>query len=433
MHLLKSDLLYNFPWFGQSISNSNEYDEWVTPDQRLFHSPPAKKSMLSPLGPNSLQIRSARWQQSCRWALVVVFVVFVAFGTCPQLGAQSDNDWHTGKRLDRFNQSPVSASWTQVPLRRVLKRFSKSQKVGIFLDRRVDPTTPVDIAANNVSPERFLWQVADSQKLGVCRVADFYFFGPPEVTASLPTLWEQMETQSRRQQKTYDVKWEETSQLTTQPVVVVKRFLEQLADEHGFEIENPQAIPHDVWAQVELPETSVAGRVGVILVGFGKWFERSKDGSSIKIIDFPSIETASFTTVSLSNPRETAKKMKAMKPEFPDLKITATKKRLTATGPPLQVARLRRELVQSQVVEAIAPEDKRFSLNTHASRGGILHTVAKQLNLELEFYADNRLLLQEEIKLQVNGATLNELLDEALKGTQLSYKITDTKLIISAN
>ena len=399
----------------------------LTINRRLKSVSNFEKSMLSPFGINPIQTRSAS-RRCRRLDPVIAFVVFVVFGTCSTLLAQSNNDWHTGKRLDRFNQTPISASWTDTPLRQVLNRFSESQHVGTFLDRRADPSSLVNIAAKNMSPEHFLWEIAESQELGMCRVADFYFFGPPEISAALPTIWQQMESESGRQRKTFKVQWERKSTLTTKPVVVVKQLLDRLATEHGFEVENPQAIPHDVWARVELPETSVAGRVGIVLVGFGKWFERSKDGTKIKIIDFPSIKTASFRTVTLSDPQATAKKMK---PDFPDLKISGNKKRLTASGPPLEVARFRRQLAQAQTVKPVAPENNRFSLNTQAPRGSILVTVARQLNLELEFYGESKSLLEEEVQLKIKDATLSQLLDETLKGTDLKYETTDGKLKIS--
>lgn len=362
--------------------------------------------------------------------LAIVFAVSVAGGTSAQLAAQSINDWHTGKRLDRFNRTPISASWADASLKRILNRFSQSQRVAVFLDRRVDPSPTMNITAKNLGAEALLWKIADSQELGMCRVADFYYLGPPETAASLPTLWQQMKAESGRKRKSFEVNWERKSALTTKSVVVVKELLDQLASKHRFEIENPEAVAHDVWGQVELPETSVAGRVGIILVGFGKWFERSQDGKKIRIIDFPSVETADFRTESLQDPAAAAKKMKGL---FPNLKISGNRKRLTASGPPLEVARLRRQLAQSKTIEQATSETKRFSLNTSASRGAILATVAKQLNLELKFSAQAQATLQQEIRLQIKDATLVELLDETLKGTELKYETTENELVISSD
>ena len=384
------------------------------------------KSMLSLPGLNR---PPAHWGARLRLALAVTFVVIGASGTCSQLLAQTSDDWHTGKRLDRFNQTPVSASWTDTPLRNVLTSFSETQRVGVFLDRRIDPSKLVNIAANGVSPERFLWEIAGTKRIGVCRVADIYFFGPPKTAAYLPTIWEQMETQSSRQRRTFKVQWERKTPLNTSSVVVVKQLLEQLASEHQFKIENPEAIPHDVWAQFKLPPTSLGGRVGIILAGFDKWFERSKDGTSIRIVDFPTIKTASLKTETLVDSQAMSKRMKD---EFPKLKITATSKRFTASGAPLEIARLRREMVNLQTVKAVALDAKRFNLNTQAPRGSILATVAQQLNKKLKFTPEIQPMLQAEIQLEIKDATLNQLLDETLKGTELKYELTDTELVISA-
>ena len=122
-----------------------------------------------------------------------------------------------------------------------------------------------------------------------------------------------------------------------------------------------------------------------------------------------------------------------MKGLFPNLKISGNRKRLTASGPPLEVARLRRQLAQSKTIEQATSETKRFSLNTSASRGAILATVAKQLNLELKFSAQAQATLQQEIRLQIKDATLVELLDETLKGTELKYETTENELVISSD
>jgi len=296
------------------------------------------------------------------------------------------------------------------------------------MDRRIDPSQLVNIAAKNVSPERFLWEIAGTQKIGVCRVTDIYFFGPPKTTACLPTVWEQMEDQSARRRRTYQVRWERKAPLTSSSVVIIKQLLEQLANEHHFQIENPEAIPHDVWAPLKLPPTSLGGRVGIILAGFDKWFERSKDGTTIRIVAFPAIKTASLRTETLADPRAISKRMKA---EFPELKITGTSKRLSASGAPLEIAKLRRALVNSQTVKAVALHANRFNLNTQAPRGSILATVAHQLNKKLKFAPEAQPIMQAEIQLQIKDATLNQLLDETLKGTELKYEITDTALVIS--
>ena len=384
------------------------------------------KSMLSPLG--LIQFRSG-WRLNLDLALAITFVVIGAFGTSSELLAQANDDWHTGKRLDRFNQTPVSASWTDTPLRTVLNSFSESQKVGIFLDRRIDPSSLINITANDVSPERFLWKISESQRIGVCRVDDIYFFGPPKTAAYLPTIWEQMESQSSKQRRAFEVQWEKKSPLSTPQIVVVKQLLEQLASDNQFKIENPEAIPHDVWAQVKLPPTTLGGRVGLILAGFDQWFERSKDGTSIRIIDFPKIANASLSTESLADPRAVAKKMKL---EFPELKISGNSKRLNASGAPLEIAKLRRVLVNSQTVEAVPTQVKRFNLSTQAPRGSILATVAQQLGKKLKYAPEIQTILQTEIELEVKDATLNQLLEQTLKGTELKYEMNDEELVISA-
>lgn len=373
----------------------------------------------------------------------IAIVVLIVTQTEPtQLIAQSDQgstgqasqtsqvDWHTGERLDQFNQFAISASWTDAELRDRLVSFATSQKSALFLDRRVDPSQKINIAMNQVSPERFLWAVADLQSIGVCRVGDFYYFGPNKTANSLPTIWRDMTIETERKSRKHQVKWNQKKPIKSGPVLIVKDLLDLLAKENGFTITNPEAIPHDVWSTLELPPTPLDGRVGILLIGFDKWYRRSADGNSIEIIDFEEVKTARFETLATPEPRKVAKSFKS---KFRTLKITATSKKLTAIGPPLDVAKFRAALVKSQKVKVTDANKQTFDVTARASRLAFFTKVANQTKKELKFDPRHREKLEEPVELKLKKVTLTQLLDATIKGTDFRYEITDTTIKILKN
>ena len=380
-------------------------------------------------------------QIAAKLALIIASATFVATGTTPLFSQPSTNSsptlqqnldsliaWKTGRQLDRFTTASISASWTEADLRDRLINFAQTQKAAIFIDRRIDPSQLINITMNNVSPEQFLWSIAKKQSIGVSRVGDFYYFGPPTTAASLPTLWKQLRSESSKQKLNYQVDWTKRAPIKTGQVVNVKTLLEELASENKFQIENLDEIPHDIWSQFELPRLSLDGRVAILLVGFDKWFERSADGKSIRIVNFKAAKRAEFQTTAIDDPRETAKKLR---PNYPGLKIVGTKTRLSASGPPMEMAKLRADLINGQAVEKVKLEDILYpSVKTRTSRLGFLQAVAAQVNRKVTFDRKHQPKLDEQINLELEKVTVFELLDATLNGSGLKYEISDTELRI---
>ena len=341
------------------------------------------------------------------------------------------NKWLTGRDLDRFNQLSISAVWADAELRDRLLSFANQQNAAIFLDRRIDPSTPVEIGMNSVTPEQFLWAVGKSCGLGVCRIDNFYYFGPPESAATLPFAIEELNRATSKRRRASKVDWNKQAILKTDSVIEPKRLLEQLADQNGFTIKNLEAIPHDTWAGFDLPATSLDNRVAILLVGFGKWLERSADGTEIVIVDFPSISSGELTIKDVAELKPNIKKYRT---QFPSLSISFRGKRLVAKGPAMDLAAFKTELVNAQRSITDDNATKTFTLTTTASRGNILATIAAQTNHVLKFDRTNGAIqksLQAQIEIRVVNASFDELIAETLKGTNLKSELSGGQLEIS--
>lgn len=218
----------------------------------------------------------------------------------PEMAVQTD--WLTGRQLDLHLQKPVSVSWTDSPIKSRLLNFAHQQKIGIFVDRRIDTEKRVSITSRDVSIEQFLWQVAEQGGWGICRLDDFFYLGPPETTATLPILWQQMKAKTRKRSKDYEVAWSQRSEFELNEIFIPAEVLQELSRQHEFTVTSGK-LPHDVWSAVDLPANSVDAQVGVLLVGFNQWFLRSRNGKDVTLVEFPEIERGQIEIGPLENAR----------------------------------------------------------------------------------------------------------------------------------
>ena len=359
---------------------------------------------------------------------VVSIIAIATLGRVSAFGQAVSPDntnikWHTGRKLDQFNKLAISVWWKDAEIRDRVELFSQRQEIAVFLDRRIDPSTPVQLTIENCTKEQFLWALAKQSDLGICRIEDFYYFGPVKTAASLPTVLRQLR-QSTTAKKRSKVDWNDDQPLKTESVVEPKKILLQLAKANRFAIRNLDSVPHDLWAGIDLPNSSLNVRVGILLVGFGKTFQRNDDGDIITIVDFPELDSTEASFRDLDNALELSRKLR---PKFPQLKISAKgKKRIDVSGPPTQVSAIGHLIVAAQRPIGVDGGESTFTLTTRAARGAVLATAAARSNIVLDFDKTNRQLvtsLNEPVEINAVNATLAELLQLALDGTNLKYEI----------
>ena len=339
-------------------------------------------------------------------------------------------EWHTGKQLDRFNELALSAWWTEAEFGDRLRSFSQTQKIAIFLDRRIDPSIVTNLSMSDVTKEQFLWTAATQFNVGVCRIEDFYYFGPPDSVATFPEVCKRLQATSTRQRRNTKVNWTDRQPLTTADTVEPKKLLLKLAKENQFAIKNIDSIPHDIWAGFELPGTTLQVRVAILLVGFGMTFERNADGSEIEIINLPTVQETELTFKRVENSSQLARALRA---KFPNVKISVKGKNIAATGPPSEVAAIQRAAVMQQIPRRVPNAEKTITITNRASRGTVLATIAQRLNANLSFDKNNpevATLLRTQIEINAVHVSLEEIIVRTLDGTNLEYEIANGELRI---
>lgn len=367
---------------------------------------------------------------------VIPWLILTVAGISGQVVAQDSNvdsnpvDWHTGKALEEFNELAISAWWTDVEFRDRIMRFSVNQRRAIFLDRRIDPSQLVSLSLKNVTSERFLWSAAQQCGAGVCRIEDFYYIGPHETVSVLPAVCDQIRKTTSQKRRASMVDWTKRATLVISGPTEPKQILATLAQENNFRINNIEAVPHDLWAEFELPRTSLQIRVAILLAGFNKSFERNADGTEINIVDMP---TVNKTEVTYRNLDDVSKLAQQLRPKYPNLKISVKSKRLVASGEPSSIEKLGFELTTSQIPIVSANAQQVYTLRQRSSRGSILATAAQIIKSKLTFDRSDSGIsdsLREQFEINAVDASPEQLINIALQGTDLTYEILSGELRI---
>lgn len=356
-----------------------------------------------------------------------LLVPLLLVACCPSVHVQGDEAWQTGVDFRKQLEASVGFRWGgNATLRDSLARLGRSQRIAIWLDRRIDPDQPMDLAIDAAALEHALRTVAATVGCRVCYVDSVVYIGPPSTTTKLATLAaikrdaaNKLPPSARQQfQRKKAWKWEE--------VTAPKDLLVDLAREAKVRVVEDERLPHDLWAAGDLPPLSVADRLSLLLAGFDLTFEISRDGTAIRPVAIPeavSLERSYTPRISLATVES---KIAA---DFPDVRIRRTGNRLTIVGSfedHDMIARLLRgETVRRKMGP---PAETNYSLTTTSPVGGILKEIARRAKLDVKVDPAVAPLLQERVTVEVQQATLRQLLDATLEPAGIRYDLEDKTL-----
>jgi len=167
-------------------------------------------------------------------------------------------------------------------------------------------------------------------------------------------------------------------------------------------------------------------RLALLVVGFDLWLERNKDGE-VKLIPMPTIDKGECT---VDNVEDAAQAARTLRSEFTDSKFAASGKSIKMTGSADSLLQARRWLVNHQQPELGKSAGHVFSIETTASRGGILASVARQINCQLIYPPSAKQELLEMVTIKMAQQPVDAIIAAVLEGTQLKYQIEGSQLVI---
>jgi type II secretory pathway component GspD/PulD (secretin) len=279
------------------------------------------------------------------------------------------------KELLRNLATPISARWGDAPARQALERLGSETKTPIWIDRRVDARKEVTLAATSRPIAVLIDDLTSSLDLGVAAIDSVVYVGPADSAGALPTLAKQWRRgASSALRKRSPLEWPRLSE--------PRKLADEIASSAGYRIENPAAIPHDLWPAGSTPPLAVGDQLTLLCLGFDlQWTIADKAKKTIRLEHI-------------------------------------------AARPPRKPATLA-SLVDSKP----APQgETRYTLRVvEQPIGPVLKQIATQLGLEIDAAIDAD-ALDERVSFQVEQATLEELLTAAGDAANLDISATESSI-----
>jgi len=300
--------------------------------------------------------------------------------------------WATGTSLRHRLNRQVDILWTNTPLRRAIEGLAHAHQVAILIDRRVDPDQKLSLSLKGVSLESAFQEIARQCGLGVSRLGDVLYLGPLPVAEHLGTVATALEKDIRQLPPTMQRKFFRPKKLTWEDFTTPRELLAGLVRENRLKIANPDQVPHDLWAAADLPPCSLIERLTLIAIQFNLTFKVTNHGKAMQLVSLPenirSVPTRTPTGPSPSRPAS---------------------KRPTAKSP---------TSLDQVRIDRISIREKPL--------GPVLEQLAERLGLELQI--DEKAIraagisLDQRVSVNLENASVDELLRELLKPTRLTFQ-----------
>jgi hypothetical protein len=375
-----------------------------------------------------------------RWRAAATALAAAALLGASPADVSGATNWLTGAPLQRQLTQPVGISWSGNPLRQALGGLSRTQRVAVLIDRRVDPGQKLELQLNDLPLEALLREIARTRQLGVSLLGSVVYFGPPRASSLLRTIAALRTEEIRGLPADLQRKFLLPQRIAWDDFATPRDLLAQLAEQNGLQITRADLVPHDLWAAADLPPLSLVDRLTLILVQFDLTFQVARDGKSVNLVAVPERVALTRGYPGGPEPQATAERFALLVPEA---QIKVVGEEVYVTG--LLEAH---EQITSALSEghfhappmggqppkpaAAGPTDqsfanKRFTLRVKEQAAArVLQKLASELKLDLAI--DQQALeaagisLQSRVSLSVKDATLDELLHEVLKPVGLQFR-----------
>jgi hypothetical protein len=371
-----------------------------------------------------------------KFAVAVISVAVIsAWLGCPNLApAAEPNAFATGSALEERLAAPVSVSWSNTPLRQALASLSTSQHLAIVLDRRVDPEQSVQLLLSQEPLRASLARIAEHLHLGYCQLGPIAYLGPPAMAARLRTLAAQHLEEirplsvagSRKLLILRDSHWDDLAE--------PRQLLRELAAEAGVQVVGAEQIPHDLWPAADWPQMTWLDRMTLLLAQFDLAFRITDKGRAIELVPAPADPVVTRTYDAGKNAKTIEKRWAKALPKA-QLALEGNKIRLAGRVEDHELVEQRfRGTATDRPTVTAGQEFFQLSIEN-----GALNRVAQQLSqrLNLEFRWDQSAIeaagisLDQIISVNVQHASLDELLKAVFKDTGLTYQRADRVISVT--
>jgi len=318
------------------------------------------------------------------------------------------------------------------PLRRAIGSLAHSQRVAIFLDRRVDPDQEVEFSASNLEFRILLEKLAGHLRQGMSRVGAVCYIGPTQTTAVLATVTANREEDEAGLPETVRRNLRRPHPLGWPDLASPREIVAQIADEAGVQVAGIEHLPHDLWPEADLPPLSFAQRMSIVLAGFDLSYQYEDEGRAIRLIPLPENATVrrEYTRTGI-----TARTLAEIRRKFPDARISQDAGPLVVDGTVEQHDAIR-ELLSGHSARPKQPAHTDPLQQRHdfkvkqATLRAVAEYLEKSLGRKIEFDPAAAGKQNDTVSFQVTNATLEELLRAWLQPVGLTCQMDEQRILI---
>ena len=210
------------------------------------------------------------------------------------------------KGVEDAMRTEVGVDWENVRLHNSLQRLAATADLPLLIDRRVDTESRASLSVDGVSLSRALQVATAPHGLGFATRGSVVYVGPARSAAALREIGPRGRLPRVFRREMF-LSW---PRLTEPRELIVERM-----PKIGPLLENPDAIPHDLWPAGRLPQMLRGDQLTLLLIGFDLTWELIPGDRSgawrIKPIDYaalpPPSERAETAEHGRRKPRRGAK------------------------------------------------------------------------------------------------------------------------------
>ncbi|MDR2755387.1 MAG: hypothetical protein LBC20_06740 [Planctomycetaceae bacterium] len=340
------------------------------------------------------------------YLLRLFFIIWFGMFGVTGFSAASNDVWKT----------TVSVQWQETPLSESLKRLAETQKIGLLIDRRLDPSTPIHFESTGQPLGKMLQQLAASLDCGCVLFESTVYLGTKESATILPVLLSEQQHRLEKLTPRRVAIFHRKKTLLIPFLSEPKEVLQKLALQNNFRWKNPEILPHDLWDEKSLNNLSLNELLTVLLIGFEMTFEMEDEGELLVIVPLSQRKSLSSSSANTENTFENTEQNTQNIHEQKNQEVQKVQK-----------------IPDTQNVSKIPLAQRRFTLKVENQRLDILlQSLAERLHLKLDVneksLTDKGVQPDNRVSFEVKNVTAAQLFRAILRPLKLDFQIKDETL-----
>jgi hypothetical protein len=333
--------------------------------------------------------------------------------------------WFSGDAFNESLRQKVGITWSNIPVRHALESFSKSQRLAVILDRRVDPDQKIELALTDVPLQETLEQIASRLQIGVTCLGPVIYFGPKQTVDRLRTVVALRNEEVGRLPSTVRSVWTQTKPWKWEMLSTPRDLVSGLAQENGLKIEGLEQIPADLWAAADLPPLPLAQRLSLVLAQFDLSFQMGADGKSLRLVPMPEKPVVEQTYPVSGLPQDVLGQLRQNNLlAGAEIGITENKLRVRGRQEDQEIVQ---ELLAGHTAHrtTVAERRKVYTLRVELPVGKLLEALGPQMGTEIQLnksaIAAAGISLEQKVQVNVKEVSADELLQAVLDPAGLTF------------